>query len=458
MTSRYSHLTKGFALAADLCSLGVAMGVANFFYGNENPSSFHDLSKFHVLLSYCLWLLVAFRMRLYEVPPDFVPMIRATVKSYVVFLLTVVVYLFILGESDLSTSFLVTGISLFAGMLMSTRFIILRAIKPLERMKQMKKRVVIVGNSDISYRAAQYFSNPNSGYEFVGFFDDYNSSRRGYPLLGNLDNCLQFARNNNVDTIYSTLMPSSDDSLKEMVTEAERNFIRFKFIPDLDLLFHHNVNLTVEGDLPVLSLREEPLENISNRINKRLFDVIFSVVVFVTLLWWLVPLIALIIRIDSKGPVFFVQKRSGRNNKVFNCYKFRSMKVNDKANDVHASKNDSRITSVGKFLRKSNLDELPQFFNVLLGDVSIVGPRPHMLKHTEEYSNIISKYMVRHFIKPGITGWAQINGYRGDLNRILMEKRVEFDIWYMENWSLLLDIKIILKTVVKVFKWDRNAY
>jgi putative colanic acid biosynthesis UDP-glucose lipid carrier transferase len=253
-------------------------------------------------------------------------------------------------------------------------------------------------------------------------------------------------------------MPSSDESLLEMVTEAERNFIRFKFIPDLDLMFHHNVNLTVEGNIPVLSLREEPLENISNRINKRLFDIVFSLVVLVTLLWWLVPLIALIIKLDSRGPVFFKQKRSGRNNKVFNCYKFRSMCVNEKANEVHAAKNDERITTVGKFLRKSNLDELPQFFNVLFGDISIVGPRPHMLKHTEEYSNIISKYMVRHFIKPGITGWAQINGYRGDLNSILMQKRVEFDIWYMENWSILLDIKIVMKTAVKVFKWDRNAY
>jgi lipopolysaccharide/colanic/teichoic acid biosynthesis glycosyltransferase len=174
---------------------------------------------------------------------------------------------------------------------------------------------------------------------------------------------------------------------------------------------------------------------------------------------WLVPLIALAIWLDSKGPVFFKQVRSGLNNKPFVCYKFRSMKINSESHTVQAIRNDKRFTLVGRFLRKTNLDEFPQFYNVLKGEMSIVGPRPHMLKHTEDYSAIINKYMVRQFIKPGITGWAQVNGHRGETQKLEdMEARVDHDIWYMENWSLLLDVKIVALTAFNIFRGDKNAF
>jgi len=202
-----------------------------------------------------------------------------------------------------------------------------------------------------------------------------------------------------------------------------------------------------------------PQEERYNRYIKRTFDLIFSCFVLFFILSWLYPLLAILIKLDSRGPVIFKQHRSGRDNKSFWCYKFRSMRVNSDCHHRQASRNDDRITALGRFLRRTSLDEFPQFINVLIGNMSVVGPRPHMLKHTEQYRYVIKNYMVRHYSKPGITGWAQINGYRGEtLQTEAMEKRVEHDIWYLENWSVYLDIKIILRTTSQVLRGHINAY
>jgi len=213
------------------------------------------------------------------------------------------------------------------------------------------------------------------------------------------------------------------------------------------------------GHFPVISSRAEPLENVNNKMFKRIFDICFSVFVIVFVLSWLIPLIALLIKLETKGPVFFKQQRSGKNNLPFFCLKFRSMSVNSEAHIKQATKFDSRITKVGAFIRKTSIDELPQFFNVLAGNMSVVGPRPHMLQHTEQYSAIIDKFMVRHLLLPGITGWAQVNGLRGETNlEGDMEKRVEADIWYLENWSMLLDLKIAFLTVWQIFTKNDKVY
>lgn len=458
MFSRYLLLLKGFAILADLFSLGFALWLSRYYFGDLNNPGIYNNTTSHIVAAFSTWLMVAFVMQLYSSPPHFVQLMKTTVKVFMIYTFLVFAYLFAINQLATSRLFLGSFLGVLGFLVVATRFFFLVAIKPLYKYDHTKKRVAIVGNSEMSYKAAFYFSNSNSGYEFVGFFDDQSDYRKGYPVLGNVESCLEFARNNHVDEIYSTLLPESNEALKELVTEAERNFIRFKFIPDFDYLFHRHVNLSVEGGIPVISFRDEPLENIVNRINKRLFDLSFTLFVSVTILWWLIPAIAILIKFDSKGPVFFVQKRSGRNNRIFSFYKFRSMKVNQDADDKHAEKDDDRITRIGRFLRKTSLDELPQFFNVIKGDISVVGPRPHMLKHTQEYSRIINKFMVRHFLKPGITGWAQINGFRGDLNPNLMERRVELDIWYMENWSLWLDIKIVLKTAWQVIRPHKNAW
>lgn len=213
------------------------------------------------------------------------------------------------------------------------------------------------------------------------------------------------------------------------------------------------------ADIPVLYIRDEPLLQSENKLIKRAFDFICSTFFLCTFYPFIYLIVGCIIKITSPGPIYFKQERSGENGEVFYCIKFRSMKLNKDSDKVQATENDPRKTKFGNFLRKSNIDELPQFINVWKGDMSMVGPRPHMLKHTEMYSNLINKYMVRHLVKPGITGWAQVTGFRGETKELSqMEGRVKKDIWYIENWSFLLDLRIILKTVINIMLGDKNAY
>jgi exopolysaccharide biosynthesis polyprenyl glycosylphosphotransferase len=211
--------------------------------------------------------------------------------------------------------------------------------------------------------------------------------------------------------------------------------------------------------VPLLSIRNEPLQSASNRAVKRAFDILFSSLVMLLLYPMLYLVIGLLIKLSSPGPILFKQKRTGLYGKEFDCYKFRTMRVNKEADEKQATRDDPRTTPIGAFLRHTNLDEIPQFVNVLKGDMSVVGPRPHMLKHTEQYSKLIDKYMVRHLVKPGITGWAQITGYRGETKTLeQMEGRVKRDVWYIENWSFFLDLKIIYVTVINMFQGEKNAY
>ena len=222
---------------------------------------------------------------------------------------------------------------------------------------------------------------------------------------------------------------------------------------------HHRMYFNMLNKVPYLSLYREPLSIPENRLLKRTFDIVVSGLFLVTLFPIVLILVALITKITMPGPIFFRQKRTGYNGKEFYCIKFRSMKVNSQADTLQATKNDPRKTKWGDIMRKTNIDELPQFVNVFIGDMSIVGPRPHMLKHTDEYSKLIDMYMVRHYIKPGVTGWSQVTGFRGETKELYqMEGRVKGDIWYMEHWNLWLDIYIIYKTVANVLIGDKEAY
>ncbi|TDH20847.1 undecaprenyl-phosphate glucose phosphotransferase [Segetibacter sp. 3557_3] len=324
---------------------------------------------------------------------------------------------------------------------------------------QQQKKIVFIGYNDITKKLARHFSLNNAA-AVHGYFDVYDTlSTPHEQYLGRLNNCLGYALENEIDEIYCSISPEADDRIYELAQAAENGFIRFKYVPDFRIFLQRNYHVDFASDVPILSLRTEPLEEVDNRIKKRLFDIVFSSVVILLVLSWLVPLIALLIKLDSRGPVFFTQMRSGKNNVPFLCFKFRTLKVNGDADKVQVTKDDKRYTRLGKFLRKTNIDELPQFFNVLQGWMSVVGPRPHMLRHTEEYSKILSDYMVRHYVYPGVTGYAQINGYRGEIReKEQLLKRIEYDIYYMEHWSMWLDLKIIVLTVFKSFLHDENAY
>jgi Undecaprenyl-phosphate glucose phosphotransferase len=319
---------------------------------------------------------------------------------------------------------------------------------------------VIVGAGAAGNEMYNYFlSDPSHGYRFMGFFDDRpDKCIHKDKIIGNLHELDSYINTHKVDEIYCALPLKAGKVIKELINLADNNFIRFKIVPDFRGFLNKKVNIDFYDMVPVLTIRQEPLESILNRAIKRTFDIIFSLFVIIFIFSWLFPIFIILIKLSSPGPVFFIQKRSGRKNEEFSLYKFRSMRLNEDADTVQATQNDNRITKMGRFLRKTNMDELPQFLNVLSGQMSVVGPRPHMLKHTEEYSKVIDKFMVRHLVKPGITGWAQVSGYRGathDLRKML--KRVRYDVWYIENWSLLLDIRIIFMTVVNMIKGDKNA-
>ena len=239
---------------------------------------------------------------------------------------------------------------------------------------------------------------------------------------------------------------------------CDDKMIRLRIVPDFNSFKQRKIKIDFLGGSPVITLREEPLQYELNRIIKRLFDILFSLLVIILIMTWLVPIIGLLIKLSSKGPIFFKQTRSGLDNKEFTCLKFRSMTLNKMSDLKQATKNDPRTTKIGSFLRRTSLDEMPQFFNVLMGDMSVVGPRPHMLKHTKDYADIIDGYMVRQLVFPGITGSAQVNGFRGETKSVEdMENRVKYDVWYLENWTLLLDIKLIFLTIINLIKGSDNA-
>ncbi len=297
------------------------------------------------------------------------------------------------------------------------------------------------------------------GYRFISFFDNENVGKQP-EVSGNFKEGLDFVRNNlnNVDVIFASLH-HTDDELLELVEVAEDCFKELKFIPDNRKFFQNRLHLEYMDFFPVLTLEKSPLDKPVNAMIKRAFDIIFSLFVVIFILSWLTPILGLLIKLESKGPIFFKQKRNGEFYKPFNVYKFRSMRPNDLADKKQVSRDDDRVTSIGRFIRKTSIDELPQFFNVLFGNMSVVGPRPHMVKENERFMQRVQKFLPRHQVKPGITGLAQVKGYRGEV--ITDEdiiNRVKYDIYYIKNWSFLLDIKIILLTIINTLKGDKKAY
>lgn len=335
-------------------------------------------------------------------------------------------------------------------------------IKNYRRHGGNSRSVVYIGTNDnIAELYRQMSGDPTSGFRVKGYFDDSPSPLLPdrVPYLGGIDKAMDTFLQQGVEQVYCCLPASREKEILPIIDFCENHLIRFYSVPDVHNYLKRAMHVEVLGEIPILYIREEPLMQLENRILKRGFDLLFSLC-FLCLLFPLVYIIVgCVIKITSPGPVFFKQKRSGQDGKEFWCYKFRSMKVNKDADTVQATRNDPRTTKFGNFLRRSSIDELPQFFNVLIGNMSIVGPRPHMLKHTEEYSRLINKYMVRHFVKPGITGWAQVNGFRGETRTLdQMEGRVHRDIWYIENWTFWLDIRIIWLTVKNGIRGEKKAY
>ena len=460
MQTRYLYLLRFILVISDLIFLNVLFFVSTQI--SNKLGGYIDENIYRQNLSTCnlIWLVCTSLFGLYRVQTvlKLESIYRATWRSIALHCFLFFTYLIFTYHSGLPRHFLVIFYgSVCLGFLLS-RFTGTALQNMINRNFEVRKAVAVLGMNPGGMRLAA-FLEMQSNMNFVGFlgkegmYVDPNGQ-----LLPAAKEQLKEAAHAGVKEVFVSLTPDRLEDIPELLKEGEKQCVRLKFVPDL-VSGHAYFKIDHMGGFPVLCLRKEPLEDIENRFKKRFFDVIFSAFVILFVFSWIYPLLAIIIKMQSPGPVLFKQLRSGRDNKPFWCYKFRSMKMNLDSNRRQASKDDDRLTPIGRFMRRTSIDELPQFFNVLLGHMSVIGPRPHMLNHTEQYRALIDQYMVRQFLKPGISGWAQVNGFRGETReQWLMEKRVEHDIWYMENWSAMLDVRITFMTVINILKGEENAF
>lgn len=446
-TGRFSVYIRPFSYVLDLI-------IINFLAYNLLINSLNGL-YYHFFISFS-WVVISWNVGFYEVYrfTKASEILEKIVKQYVVFTVVNFAYIgYILKFSE--PSLILKFVSIALGLIAFEKLFVYYFLRRFRVVYGGNfRKVVIVGEEKHTSELVHFFNdNPNYGYKLVKVFDLKTSKKL------EIKECQDFVLENKIDEIYCALSDLSNIDVNNFIDFTDNNLKTLKFLPDEKEVTARNLKLDYYGYIPIVSLRNIPLDITANKIIKRAFDILFSIIIIVGVLSWLIPILAIFIKSESKGPIFFKQKRNGLNYREFNCFKFRSMTLNEIADVEQVSKNDPRITKIGRFIRKTSIDELPQFFNVFLGDMSVVGPRPHMVSHTEMYAKKVDKFMVRHFIKPGITGLAQTNGYRGEVES---EKdiinRVKYDIFYLENWSLTLDIKIVFLTVLNAVKGEDKAY
>ena len=450
-TGRYSKYIRPISIFFDLLVVSV---LCLFFFKKLNLNCVYYLAY-----QTFAWLTIAFFIKFYGIYRFTTPVkiLSKIVKQGVLFLLVIIAFF----PFSKQVVFSGKAIALF----MTASFLLITILKFLLFFYLKKYRIatgsnfrniVIIGYTQEAIQLKELFDTRNDyGYRFFGYFSDKKSNKN---ITGKVEDLKEFVKEKNIDEIYCSLNEISNEQLTDLVDFADENNKSIKFIPDTKEIFTKNLQIDYYEMFPVLSMQKTILHEPITKIFKRVFDIIFALIVIIFLLSWLVPLLSILIRLESKGSVFFRQGRPGLDEEEFYCYKFRSMKLNG-TTEKEASKNDPRVTKLGRFMRKTSIDELPQFLNVLLGDMSVVGPRPHLWSQNKLYGNKIKKYMVRHYVKPGITGLAQVKGYRGEIETDEdMINRIKFDVFYIENWSVILDLKIIVQTVVNIFKGEDKAY
>lgn len=445
---RYSGYLRPISYTIDLV---IIQAVAYFIFFNQ------EINEKYLVFSSVVWIFMSLKSSFYEIYryTQIVKIFSLIVKQMGLFILVVFAFFGFYNQLSIHPN------TVFKYVLITFSLITVFKINIYYLLKKYRtklggnhRKTVIIGKNKKTEQLAKFFKdNPDYGYQLQKLFD----------LRGNekveIEDCFEYIQKNEVDEIYSSVAELTNKEILMLIDFADNNLKILKFLPDNKEIYTKKLEFDYYGYLPILSLRKIPIEEPFNLFIKRVFDIIVSVIVIVGLLSWLTPILAILIKLDSKGPVFFKQKRNGLDYEEFYCYKFRSMKPNPVADLYQVTKGDQRITKMGKFLRKTSLDELPQFINVLKGDMSVVGPRPHMVSHTHMYAERIDKFMVRHFIKPGITGLAQVSGYRGEVETDEdIINRVRLDIFYLENWSLLLDLKIVFQTVFNAVKGEEKAY
>jgi len=446
MNSRESKLIIIY-LISDLIILNLSI----LLLASINPViNLQNLSSYllHGNLSWIITYFIFAKKNLFLRDGYFNRIKRITYRIFIFLIIALLLAYFFMPRTTYSRIFLLEYTLVFYVGKLIYYYILYRYLKAMREKGIHVNRVIIVGLNDTARqlkRLIQY--NPSLGYKFIGYVSEEGSSKN---LLGSTDELETIIKQQGVELVFVTLSIFNESTKsKDFLRLCNKVGVRLRFVPENQQWFKNRINMESVGQLVLINPQEIPLDVFESQVFKRMFDIVFSFLVITFLLSFLIPILALLIKLNSKGPVFFVQKRTGINNKTFKCLKFRSMKVNNESDEKQATEGDKRITALGNFLRKSNFDELPQFFNVFFGQMSVVGPRPHMLKHTELYSGLIERYLVRHYVKPGITGFAQVSGYRGETDELWkMEKRVQYDMQYLENWNFWWDIKIIIMTFI----------
>ncbi|PKL82143.1 MAG: undecaprenyl-phosphate glucose phosphotransferase [Ignavibacteriae bacterium HGW-Ignavibacteriae-3] len=422
---------------------------------------------FSLIAVFASWLIASAKNGIYDEfrSKNFSYELIAIIKNCFFMMIGVSLAILLLKENEFPRRFLVVYSFTSFLFLSAEKYLIREFIHFLRSKGRNLKTMMIIGAGAVGRRFFdEITTNPHFGYRFVGFLDDKLKKDLNGEYLGPISNLESVLESRIVDNVMIALPNHAFSKINDIVKTCERYPTHVRLIPDYFQCISNRYSVTMFGNLPVISVREEKINELHWRLVKRGFDTAFALLVFIFILSWLFPLIALFSKLDSKGPILFKQERWGRNNRKFYIYKFRSMitassDLDENGKYNQATRNDPRITKLGKFLRSSNFDELPQFWNILKGELSLVGPRPHPSPLNQESKEKIDKYMRRHLVKPGLTGWAQVHGMRGETKgKSLMQRRVEYDLWYIENWSFWLDLQIILMTIWVMIKGDKNAY
>jgi len=447
---KYSYLIRPLIILLDIVFI-------NFIIYYFRPKEFLGI-QFSIYIT-IFWLIISYFTKFYNVfrYTHVLRILSLLGAQFFIFILSFFAYFSIFKEGEVVSkqSNIIFSI-LFV--ISTSKFLSFFLLKIYRSSGKNFRTVIVIGDNKSAKDIVSIFNDKQYlGYRFRGYFSDNNKLFK--YRLGSVNDGLIFSRENNIDEIYCEANSVSSLQLKEIINFSDENKIQVRLIPENKVIYSKNFTKEYFGTIPILKPKKLPFEMFETHLIKRCFDIIFSILIFILLLSWLLPILWVVVKIDSRGPFFFKQKRDGINGEQFYCYKIRSMRVNSISDQTSTVKNDFRITKIGYFLRKTSLDELPQFFNVLRGEMSVVGPRPHINIQTKNYISNIDNYLTRNSVKPGITGLAQVSGYRGEVKKKSdIVNRVRLDIFYIENWSFLLDVKIILMTIFNVFKGQENAY
>ncbi|GDX53303.1 undecaprenyl-phosphate glucose phosphotransferase [Bacteroidota bacterium] len=455
---------RAITLLGDLIILNSGFLISLYFSRDFKSANENEFAIKISLWVTVAWIYLGYSFKLYNANriERFEQSFNHLFRTLFIHVLVIFSLVFILKSFELTRDIILQAYLLFIPFDLIWRLFLIFWLRNTRNSTDHFRTAIIVGSGAMASQMLKILqTHKGYGYKVLGVFDDsFSNETQEIKIDGDINAAQSFCEQNNIEDIFCALPLTETSKITQLLSFAEKHLIRFKIVPDFTAIHNKPFAIDYYGFVPVISPAPEPLSNYFNNSIKRIFDILFSLLVIVLILSWLTPIVGIALWIESRGPIFYLQNRSGLNYKTFRILKFRTMNVTETDEQfIQAKKNDPRVTRLGKFLRKYNIDELPQFINVFIGNMSIVGPRPHPLKLNEEYKSIVSKYMIRHLVKPGVTGLAQARGFRGETaNHDIMEKRIVADVFYIENWSFLLDIKIILLTIINMIKGDKKGY